>query len=169
MVGLIAFLMVVQSKLAALVIIPGAFIGAAVTVGSGTKDSRGYVMLAASLVIGAFLGYLSETLGAFKRRPPEVLIADSSLSCCGRFGAPGCGAPLGAIESGSKRSGQGRDRHRKCVAGAKDPLRGAAGSSPCDRPRRYLTVSPGTGRGRLDSSTAALRSERASPQRDAEI
>ncbi|MGH2398167.1 MAG: DUF1097 domain-containing protein [bacterium] len=73
MVGLIAFLMVVQSKLAALVIIPGAFIGAAVTVGSGTKDSRGYVMLAASLVIGAFLGYLSETLGAFKRRPPEVL------------------------------------------------------------------------------------------------
>ena len=69
LVGLIAFLMVVQSKLAALAFIPGAFIGAAVTVGSGAKDARGYVMLAASLVIGAFLGYLSETLsGAFKRK-----------------------------------------------------------------------------------------------------
>ena len=65
--GLIAFLMVVQSKLAALAFIPGAFIGAAVTVGSGAKDARGYMMLVASLVIGAFLGYLSETLaGAVK-------------------------------------------------------------------------------------------------------
>ena len=69
LVGVIAFLMVVQSKIAALSFIPGAFIGAAVTVGSGAKDSRGYVMLAASLVIGAFLGYLSETLsGALKRK-----------------------------------------------------------------------------------------------------
>ena len=69
LVGVIAFLMVVQSKIAALGFIPGAFIGAAVTVGSGAKDLRGYAMIAVSLVIGALLGYLSEALaGVFKRK-----------------------------------------------------------------------------------------------------
>lgn len=69
LVGVIAFLMVVQSKIAALSFIPGAFIGAAVTVGSGPKDIKGYIMTAVSLVIGALLGYVSEAVaGAMAKK-----------------------------------------------------------------------------------------------------
>lgn len=67
LVGVIAFCMVVQSKIAALAFIPGAFIGAAVTVGSGAKEPNSYLMVAVSLVIGALLGYVSEAgAGAIK-------------------------------------------------------------------------------------------------------
>ncbi|MGH2626870.1 MAG: DUF1097 domain-containing protein [Anaerolineales bacterium] len=67
LVGVIAFLMVMQSKLPALSFIPGAFIGAAVTVGSAPADINRYVMVALSLVIGAVLGYVSEAMaGAIK-------------------------------------------------------------------------------------------------------
>lgn len=63
LVGVIAFLMVVQSKIPALSFIPGAFIGAAVTVGAGgTSDTTHLIYLAVSLVIGAALGFISESM-----------------------------------------------------------------------------------------------------------
>ncbi len=62
-VGIVAFLLVIQSKVPTLSFIPGAFCGAAVTAGSGAADAKGYVMVALALVAGAVLGYISE-LGA---------------------------------------------------------------------------------------------------------
>lgn len=70
LVGVIAFLMVMQSKLPALSFIPGAFIGAAVTVGSGAaSDTTHLIYLAVSLVIGAALGFVSEAMaGSFAKK-----------------------------------------------------------------------------------------------------
>lgn len=63
LVGVIAFVMVVQSKIPALSFIPGAFIGAAVTVGSGAaSDTKHLLYVAVSLVIGAALGLISEAV-----------------------------------------------------------------------------------------------------------
>jgi hypothetical protein len=62
LVGVIAFLMVVQSRVALLSFIPGAFIGAAVTVGSKHDSTNDYVMLGLSLILGAVLGYVSEAV-----------------------------------------------------------------------------------------------------------
>ena len=62
LVGVIAFLMVVQSRVALLSFIPGAFIGAAVTVGSKHDTATDYVMTAVSLILGGLLGYVSEAL-----------------------------------------------------------------------------------------------------------
>jgi len=59
-IGVVAFLLVIQSKLPALSFIPGAFCGAAVTAWTAPSDPRGYVMVAVALVAGAVLGYLSE-------------------------------------------------------------------------------------------------------------
>lgn len=59
-IGVVAFLLVIQSKLPALSFIPGAFCGAAVTAWTAPTDPKGYVMVAVALVAGAVLGYLSE-------------------------------------------------------------------------------------------------------------
>lgn len=63
MVGVIAFGMVMQSKLPVLSFIPGAFLGAAATVGAGaTTDVASLGKIAIALVAGAIFGYLSELL-----------------------------------------------------------------------------------------------------------
>jgi hypothetical protein len=63
LIGAIAFLMVVQSKVPPLSFIPGAFIGAAVTVGSGGgADLNHLLYMGLSLVAGAALGFASETV-----------------------------------------------------------------------------------------------------------
>ena len=62
-IGLVAFLIVFQSKIALLSFIPGGFCGAALTAASGVSDVKGYLLVALSLVAGAVLGYVSE-LGA---------------------------------------------------------------------------------------------------------
>src|SRR5438132_2019659 len=62
-IGIVAFLIVIQSKIALLSFIPGGFCGAALTAASGVSDVKGYLLVALSLVAGAVLGYVSE-LGA---------------------------------------------------------------------------------------------------------
>src|SRR5712692_9301166 len=59
-IGVVAFLLVIQSKVSALSFIPGAFCGAAVTAWAAPTDPKGYVMVAVALVAGAVLGYVSE-------------------------------------------------------------------------------------------------------------
>jgi hypothetical protein len=59
-IGVVGFVLVIQSKVRALSFIPGAFCGAAVTAWAAPADPRGYVMVAVALVAGAVLGYLSE-------------------------------------------------------------------------------------------------------------
>ena len=62
-VGVVAFILVMQSKVPTLSFIPGAFCGAAVTAWAGPSDAKGYVMVALALVVGALLGYVSEMAG----------------------------------------------------------------------------------------------------------
>jgi hypothetical protein len=63
MVGVVAFAMVLQSKISFLSFIPGAFLGAAATVGAnGGTDTSALGKIAAALVAGAIFGYLSEML-----------------------------------------------------------------------------------------------------------
>jgi hypothetical protein len=68
LVGIIAFFMVIQAKLDLLSFIPGAFLGAGTWFG-GTAGRDGAALTAAnlaviaSMVIGAFLGYLNEAGG----------------------------------------------------------------------------------------------------------
>jgi hypothetical protein len=63
MVGVIGFAMVMQSRVSLLSFIPGAFLGAAATVGAGaTTDIASLGKIAAALIVGAILGYLSELL-----------------------------------------------------------------------------------------------------------
>ncbi len=65
LIGVIAFAMVVQSKVSQLSFIPGAFVGAAVTVGSGAgADLNHLLYVGLSMVIGAALGLVSETTAA---------------------------------------------------------------------------------------------------------
>lgn len=60
-IGVVAFLIVMQSKVAALSFIPGGFVGAAVTAASGAgTDIKANLMVAVALVAGAVLGYVSE-------------------------------------------------------------------------------------------------------------
>jgi hypothetical protein len=59
-IGVVGFLLVIQSKLPALSFIPGGFCGAAVTAWAAPADPKGYVMVAVALVAGALLGYVSE-------------------------------------------------------------------------------------------------------------
>ncbi|HMH57224.1 MAG TPA: DUF1097 domain-containing protein [Gemmatimonadales bacterium] len=73
-VGVAALFMVLQSKIAVLSFIPGAFLGAAtavsVVVGAGTTFPHPWVKTIIALVAGAVLGYLSEMLaGAIARKP----------------------------------------------------------------------------------------------------
>lgn len=65
LMGLIAILMVLQSRLPQLSFIPGAFVGAAVTVGNGAGADLGHLLyVGMSLVIGAALGFAAETTAA---------------------------------------------------------------------------------------------------------
>jgi hypothetical protein len=59
-IGVVAFLLVIQSKLPVLSFIPGAFCGAAVTAWAAPASPQGYLMVAVALVAGAVLGYVSE-------------------------------------------------------------------------------------------------------------
>jgi uncharacterized protein DUF1097 len=59
-IGVVAFILVLQSRVPVLSFIPGAFCGAAVTAWAAPTDPRGYVMVAVALVAGAVLGYVSE-------------------------------------------------------------------------------------------------------------
>src|SRR5688572_23699657 len=45
-VGIVAFILVLQSKVGVLSFIPGAFCGAAITAASGVSDGKGYLMVA---------------------------------------------------------------------------------------------------------------------------
>src|SRR5256886_11706011 len=62
-IGIVAFILVMQSKVALLSFIPGAFCGAAVTAWASPTHVRGYVMVGLALLLGAVLGYLSEWAG----------------------------------------------------------------------------------------------------------
>lgn len=65
LLGLIAILIVLQSKVPLLSFIPGAFVGAAVTVGNGAGAELGHLLyVGISLVIGAALGFAAETTAA---------------------------------------------------------------------------------------------------------
>ncbi len=59
-IGVVAFFLVLQSKVPILSFIPGAFCGAAVTAWAAPADPRGYLMVAVALIAGAVLGYISE-------------------------------------------------------------------------------------------------------------
>ena len=59
-IGVVAFILVFQSRLPALSFIPGAFCGAAVTAWAAPTDPKGYLMVAVALIAGAVLGYVSE-------------------------------------------------------------------------------------------------------------
>src|SRR2546426_12268540 len=58
-IGVVAFFLVLQSKVPILSFIPGAFCGAAVTAWAAPTDPRGYLMVAVALIAGAVLGYIS--------------------------------------------------------------------------------------------------------------
>ena len=62
LVGVIAFAMVLQSKLPPLAFIPGAFLGAATAVSVVVGASGTYLNTVIALVAGAVLGFLSEML-----------------------------------------------------------------------------------------------------------
>jgi hypothetical protein len=75
LVGVAAFLMVLEARIPALSFIPGAFLGAAtavsVVVGAGSTFSHPWIKTVVALVAGALLGYLSETLAAAMTRGPR--------------------------------------------------------------------------------------------------
>jgi hypothetical protein len=69
-VGVAALFMVLQSKIAVLSFIPGAFLGAATAVSVVVGANGTYPRTVIALVAGAVLGYLSEMLaGAIARKP----------------------------------------------------------------------------------------------------
>ena len=62
LVGLAAFMMVIQAKIPALGFIPGAFLGAATAVSVVVGANGSWTSTIIALVAGAVLGYLSEML-----------------------------------------------------------------------------------------------------------
>ena len=62
LVGIAAFIMVVQAKIPALSFIPGSFLGAATAVSVVVGANGTYTNTVIALVAGAVLGYLSEML-----------------------------------------------------------------------------------------------------------
>jgi hypothetical protein len=62
LVGVAAFIMVIQAKIPALSFIPGAFLGAATAVSVVVGANGTYLNTIIALVAGALLGYLSEML-----------------------------------------------------------------------------------------------------------
>jgi hypothetical protein len=70
LVGVIAFLMVVQAKLPTLSFIPGAFLGAATAVGVVVGANGSWIKTIIALIAGALFGFASEALaGVITRRP----------------------------------------------------------------------------------------------------
>jgi hypothetical protein len=64
LIGVVAFLIVMQSRIPALSFIPGGFCGAAVTAASGAgTDIKANLLVAVALIVGAVLGYVSEMVG----------------------------------------------------------------------------------------------------------
>lgn len=69
LVGIAAFIMVIQAKIPALSFIPGAFIGAATAVGVVVGANGTYTSTIIALIAGALFGYISEMLaGALSSR-----------------------------------------------------------------------------------------------------
>jgi hypothetical protein len=69
LVGIAAFIMVIQAKIPALSFIPGAFLGAATAVSVVVGANGTYTNTIIALVAGALFGYLSEMLaGALGRK-----------------------------------------------------------------------------------------------------
>jgi hypothetical protein len=64
LVGIAAFIMVIQAKIPALSFIPGAFLGAATAVSVVVGANGTYTSTVIALVAGAVFGYLSEMLAA---------------------------------------------------------------------------------------------------------
>ncbi len=62
LVGIAAFIMVIQAKIPALSFIPGSFLGAATAVSVVVGANGTYTNTVIALVAGALLGYLSEML-----------------------------------------------------------------------------------------------------------
>jgi hypothetical protein len=62
LVGIAAFIMVIQAKIPALSFIPGAFLGAATAVSVVVGANGTYTNTIIALVAGALFGYVSEML-----------------------------------------------------------------------------------------------------------
>jgi hypothetical protein len=69
LVGVVAFAMVLQSKVAVLSFIPGAFLGAATAVSVVVGTSGTYTKTIVALVAGAVLGFLSELIAGKIAKP----------------------------------------------------------------------------------------------------
>lgn len=70
LMGIVALVIVIMSRVPPLSFVPGAFVGAAVTVGNGAAGDLGHlVYLAVSLVIGAALGLVAESSAASLAKP----------------------------------------------------------------------------------------------------
>jgi hypothetical protein len=70
LVGVAAFIMVIQAKIPALAFIPGAFLGAATAVSVVVGANGTWSSTVIALVAGAIFGYVSEMLaGAIGRKP----------------------------------------------------------------------------------------------------
>ena len=69
LVGVVAFIMVLQAKLPVLSFIPGAFLGAATTVSVVVGASGTYPKTIIALVAGAVLGFLSELIAGKLAKP----------------------------------------------------------------------------------------------------
>lgn len=69
LVGVVAFAMVLQAKVAALSFIPGAFLGAATAVSVVVGAGGTYVKAVIALVAGAVLGFLSELIAGKLAKP----------------------------------------------------------------------------------------------------
>ncbi len=69
LVGVVAFVMVMQSKVALLSFIPGAFLGAATTVSVVVAAGGTYLNTVIALVAGAVLGFVSELLAGKVAKP----------------------------------------------------------------------------------------------------
>src|SRR4051794_22337185 len=72
LVGVVAFAMVLQSKIPPLSFIPGAFLGAATAVSVVVGASGTYVNTVIALVAGAIFGYLSEMVAGMLAKPVGV-------------------------------------------------------------------------------------------------
>ena len=73
-VGVAALFMVLQSRIAVLSFIPGAFLGAATAVSVVVGANGTWTRTVIALVAGALLGYLSEALAAAIARPRRAAV-----------------------------------------------------------------------------------------------
>lgn len=79
LVGVVAFAMVIQARVPMLSFIPGAFVGAAATVGAGaTTDIASLGKIGIALIAGAVFGYLSEVLAG--SLGPKKAVAPAATS-----------------------------------------------------------------------------------------